>query len=166
MSVPQLDNTPSTPAQGLEPSNKMRHILVVDDEAVIATVLKEGLETLPNCQVMVAASGAEALQLFEKQPFDLLITDYQMPGMTGIVLATQVRQLYPNTAIIIITAYGKRILQESPIPDIPCLSKPVKLADIRNIALETLSNVSHSEPKPYDTALSTQVGYSRATTGR
>jgi CheY-like chemotaxis protein len=117
-----------------------RRILVVDDEENVALTLQDSLEKLPNYQVVVATSGEEALRLCEQQPFDLLITDYKMPGMDGMTLATQVRQLYPLTAIVMVTAYSSDELREqaarASIQRI--LGKPVKLAEVRSAALEVL----------------------------
>ncbi len=124
----------------------VRHILLVDDDRSVATVLKEGLEDLPDCEVTIAANGEEALSLFERQMFDLLITDYKMPGMDGVALATHVRERYPQTAIILITAYGDDVLREQAdrVPIHRILDKPVKLGDIRNAALGALEEICPS----------------------
>jgi CheY-like chemotaxis protein len=115
---------------------------VVDDEENVALTIQDGLERLPNCEVSVATRGEEALRLFELEPFDLLITDYKMPGTDGIRLASRVRQLYPRTAILMITAYSSHLLrqQASKVSIQRVLDKPVKLEEIRNFALEALEN--------------------------
>ena len=125
------------PASGVVAS---RRILIVDDEENVALTLQDSLEKLPDCQVSVATSGEEALRLFEQQPFDLLITDYKMPGMDGMTLAAQVRQSYPMTAIVMVTAYSSDELREqaarASIQRI--LGKPVRLSEVRSAALEVL----------------------------
>lgn len=120
----------------------LRRILVVDDEENVALIIQDGLEKLPNCEVSVATSGEEALRLFEQNPFDLLITDYKMPGTDGMALSSRVRELYPHTAIIMITAYGDHMLRQQAIDvSVRCvLDKPVKLEEIRNVALEALEH--------------------------
>jgi CheY-like chemotaxis protein len=119
----------------------MRRILVVDDEENVALTLQAGLEQLPNCEVAVATSGEQALQLCEQRPFDLVVTDYKMPGTDGMMLAARVRQNYPETAIVMITAYSSDDLREqaarASIQRI--LDKPVKLTEVRLAALEALS---------------------------
>jgi CheY-like chemotaxis protein len=106
----------------------------------VALTLQDSLEKLPNCEVAVATSGEEALSLFEQRPFDLLITDYKMPGVDGMTLATRVRQLYPQTAVVMVTAYSSDELREqaahASIQRI--LGKPVKLAEVRSAAMEVL----------------------------
>ena len=53
-----------------------------------------------------ASSGFEALEKLEKVPFDMMFVDIKMPGMDGIELLGKVKADYPDTIVIIITAYG------------------------------------------------------------
>jgi CheY-like chemotaxis protein len=86
-------------------SNK--RILIVDDEAKVAFFLQESFESLGrNYQVVRAESGESALVEVERKPFDVVITDLRMPGMSGLELMQQVREKNPDTRIILITAYG------------------------------------------------------------
>ncbi len=129
-------------AQPVSPAtDSKRRILIVDDEEFVALTLREGLEKLPNCEVAVSLSGQQALQLFEQQPFDLLITDYKMPDLDGVTLASYIRQHYPTTGIIMITAYSYDLIQEpeAAVAIQKVLNKPVRMAEIRDVALETLS---------------------------
>jgi CheY-like chemotaxis protein len=118
----------------------LQRILIVDDEENVALTFQDSLERLPNCEIAIATNGEQALHLFEQQPFDLLITDYKMPGTDGITLAARVRQLYPRTVIIMITAYGdERLREQAARASIQrVLDKPVGLAKIRRVALEAL----------------------------
>jgi len=118
-----------------------RRILIVDDEEFVAFTLREGLEKLPHCEVEVTMSGLQALKLFEEHPYDLLVTDYKMPDLNGVLLASQIRQQYPSTGIIMMTAYNHDLIQEpSAAASIQrVLNKPVKLTEIRDVALETLA---------------------------
>lgn len=118
-----------------------KRILVVDDEEFVAFTLQEGLDKLPNCEVHVAMTGQDALDRFEHHPFDLLITDYKMPDMDGVTLAKRVRQRYPRTGIIMMTAYSHDLIHEpgaaSTIQHF--LNKPIRLSEIRSVAMETLN---------------------------
>jgi len=125
----------------VEITRKQGRILVVDDEVNLALMLKDGLNKLPNCEVAMATSSEQALQLFAEQPFDLLITDYKMPGLDGLALATRIRRLYPLTAIVMMTAYGNDDLRAraTRVNIRHFLDKPVQLTDIRLAVLEALS---------------------------
>jgi two-component system OmpR family response regulator len=119
---------------------RLRRILIVDDDIFVAMTLQEGLERLPNCEVIAVTEPQRALELFGQAPFDLLITDYQMRGMNGLALAAHAHRLHPQMTTIIITAYGERVLREETdgLPIHRVLDKPVKLAEIRSIALQAL----------------------------
>ena len=116
-------------------------ILIVDDEKNVAEMLLEGLGSLPHCEIAVATSGDQALQIFEQHPFDLLITDYKMPGTDGLALATRIRQQFPQTIIIMITAYGDEALYEMADHDTiqHVMEKPIDLREIRSVTFEALA---------------------------
>ncbi|MGD9329744.1 MAG: sigma-54 dependent transcriptional regulator [Desulfobacterales bacterium] len=83
----------------------MESILVVDDErnytAVLSAVLEEeGFETC------TANSGAEALEILEKEEIDLIVSDMKMPVMDGLALLEQIKQREPQMPVIIMTAHG------------------------------------------------------------
>jgi CheY-like chemotaxis protein len=77
-------------------------ILIVDDEAAIRLTL-DLLLRRRGYRVTVASSGAEALMLIEQQPFDLLLLDYRMPGLSGVDVALRARTLMPAAAILFLT---------------------------------------------------------------
>jgi DNA-binding response OmpR family regulator len=81
-------------------------ILVVDDEATARVSLAEILR-LEGYQVATAASGEEALSLLDKSdPFDLMVLDIKMPGMSGLEVTELVQERYPGVVIILLTAFG------------------------------------------------------------
>jgi CheY-like chemotaxis protein len=122
----------------LRPS--LQRILVVDDEPNVALFLQAALEHLPDCEVEAATSGEQALQMLERDRFDLLITDYKMPGMGGIVLASRVRELHPETVILVITAFADDELYRATagVGVRQVVHKPVKTAEIRALASQAL----------------------------
>ena len=83
----------------------LAHILVVDDEAPIRTLLADLLRRR-GFHVTTAGSGEEAVGIIEQCPFDLLLLDLRLPGLSGIELANHVRERHLDPAIIILTAYG------------------------------------------------------------
>jgi len=80
-------------------------ILIVDDEEIIRESLYYILEKEGH-EVETAKDGLEALQKIEKQPFDIVITDLEMPEVKGIELLEKVQQLTPEAFVLIITAYA------------------------------------------------------------
>ena len=82
-------------------------ILVVDDERDILNSLNLVLGYADEFQadISVATDGQTALQHLEKKEFDLVLSDYKMPGMTGVELLTKVKERYPNTIRMLITGY-------------------------------------------------------------
>lgn len=82
-----------------------RTILVVDDEDSLRRVTQLRLEQA-GYSTATAASGEEALRRIDQQPINLVLTDLRMPGMSGLDLLREVKQISPETAVIVITAYG------------------------------------------------------------
>ncbi|MHC1787669.1 MAG: response regulator [Christensenellales bacterium] len=85
----------------------MHSIMIVDNEAIIRKGLSQGFDWAAlACEVVgTAADGAEALDQLRERPVDILISDIRMPGMDGLELTREVRRLYPETKIILVTAF-------------------------------------------------------------
>lgn len=80
-------------------------LLVVDDEALVRDFLKEAL-TRASYQVDLAEDGKRAKEILKDQPYDLVLTDLKMPGVTGLDLLRFVKAHLPETQVIMMTAYG------------------------------------------------------------
>ena len=80
-------------------------IMVVDDEKIVRESLFFWFEKA-GYTVDTASSGFEALEKLETYPFDIMFVDIKMPGMDGIQLLEKIKTDYPDTDVIIITAYG------------------------------------------------------------
>ena len=89
-------------------------ILFVDDEAALAEIGRMGLEHL-GYEVVAKTDSIEALELFRAQPeqFDLVITDYTMPWMTGVELAKEMMRIRPDIPVVLCTGYNEKISEES-----------------------------------------------------
>jgi two-component system probable response regulator PhcQ len=83
-------------------------IIIVDDEKDVLEALHETLKRAKEfqCEVEMANEGSGALALMEKGRFDLIITDYKMPGMNGIDLLVAVKEKYPGMVRILITGFS------------------------------------------------------------
>jgi CheY-like chemotaxis protein len=85
-------------------------VLVAEDNVAMASVISFNLRSA-GFEVVQAASGETAWNLLQQQPFDLLVTDFQMPGMNGGELCRRIRQ-EPGLAdfpVILLTAKGLEI---------------------------------------------------------
>ena len=80
-------------------------VLIADDEKSITLTLKEDLSEA-NHEVTVCHTGDAALAALERDRFDCLISDINMPGLKGSELLKRAKELDPNTAVILITGYG------------------------------------------------------------
>ena len=86
----------------------MTKVLIVEDEIV----LRQGIISLINwsqlgCEVVGDCSnGSEAVSFLNAYPVDLVITDIKMPGMDGLELASHISKLYPETGVILLSAYS------------------------------------------------------------
>jgi DNA-binding NtrC family response regulator len=80
-------------------------IMIVDDEMIVRESLRHWFRKYGHV-VETASSGHEALEKLEKSPFEVLFVDIKMPVMDGIELLGKVKEEYPDTIVIIITAYG------------------------------------------------------------
>ena len=109
-----------------------KRILVVDDEPQVCEAIAMML-SFDGYAVVTAGNGNEALALFSQGPFDLVTTDYTMPGMNGVELALAIKAKVPDQPVIMITAHGE-MLKTSGVPLTgvdQLVGKPFQLADLR-----------------------------------
>ena len=90
------------------PSSIKVKILVVDDEPEIRQMVVDFLRDVEGYDVVSANDGPQALELLAKEPFDLVLSDINMPGMSGLELLKNIKQKYENPppVVMMITAYG------------------------------------------------------------
>ncbi len=114
----QAAESPSPAAVDVSPAV----VLVVDDDALIAMSTVDMLVDLGHT-VVEANSGIEALEILRSgQVVDLLLTDYAMPGMTGVELARAAHGMVPDLPVLLATGYAD--LPEGIVADLPRLAKP------------------------------------------
>ncbi len=82
----------------------MKKILVVDDDEMLCRFACDIL-TAQGYRAIPAISASEALDAFDRERFDLLVTNSHMPGMSGVELARAVRGKIPGFPVIVMTAY-------------------------------------------------------------
>ena len=129
---------------------KQTRILVVEDHLEMQEVLKFYIKKIGgNYLVHTASDGFEALDILREDPFDLVITDYMMPGMDGLELIESIRALSPNVQVILTTALRgktlKKLLAEARIDYF--LPKPYTPQGTQDMVLEALAAIPDTAPK-------------------
>jgi CheY-like chemotaxis protein len=113
-------------------------VLVVDDNNDLRIVVSKMLSRL-GYEVSSADSGENGLSIFLKNKFDIVLSDYEMPGIDGVAFACSVKKSSPCTPVVIMTGAGKETVfsRKSTAVD-EVISKPFTLAQID----ETIQNLS------------------------
>ncbi len=116
------------------PSEKEFRILLVDDDQNLLDTLGTILQ-LDGYNVVTASSAHEGLLAMQKQPFDLVLVDLKMPRTTGLDMLKVIREQYPQTKVVIMTAYATvdTTVQAMRLGVFDYLPKPFKLAELRTI---------------------------------
>lgn len=127
-----VSSTPVTEVLEIEPEQTATPpssvILVVDDDALINMSTVDMVQDLGHT-ALEAYSGKEALEILGSgRQIDALITDYAMPGMTGVELASRARELHPDLPILLATGYAD--LPSGTTTDLPRLAKPYQQTDL------------------------------------
>jgi type II secretory ATPase GspE/PulE/Tfp pilus assembly ATPase PilB-like protein/FixJ family two-component response regulator len=91
--------------QDEEPLKTTYRILFVDDEQNVLNAMRR-IFRQENYTILTALSGSEALQLLQKEPVHILISDHRMPEMTGAELLRKIKELYPQTIRIMLTGHA------------------------------------------------------------
>jgi CheY-like chemotaxis protein len=116
-----------------------KRILVVDDEPFVCDAVKMML-AFDGHDVSTANSAKEALAIYDKEKFDLVITDFAMPVMKGDALALAIRERNPNQKVLMITAYAEMLRSRvNPMPGVDfVISKPCLMEHLREALITVL----------------------------
>jgi CheY-like chemotaxis protein len=114
---------------GTETVNQKR-ILLADDQEEVREIVKL-LLTMDGHEVVEATNGSTALELYQQGDFDLVITDYAMPGLLGDELGKRIKRLCPAQPILMITGSLERSALQDGCVDL-LLNKPFLLEDLRH----------------------------------
>ena len=87
----------------------MEKILIIDDNKLIRKTLKETLLKV-GYTILEAEDGLDGLKLVRSEYPDLVITDFQMPGMNGLEVLAEIRKLNLSLPVILLTAFGDVVL--------------------------------------------------------
>ncbi|MGB4548946.1 MAG: HD domain-containing phosphohydrolase [Syntrophales bacterium] len=116
----------------IETGKERKNILVVDDDASLRGLIVDALKQTGDFGIEEASDGAEALKALKSRLYDLVISDVQMPNMTGMELLSKIREINPNIYVIMITAFPSIGLSVSAMQTgaVDFLSKPFNIDDL------------------------------------
>ena len=128
-----------------------KRILVVDDDPDLLFLVAHGIKSLsPNYRVGTAAGAMAALEKIKKNRFDLVVTDYMMPDMTGLDLVSEARKISQDTRFVVMTAHHdtnriKELVDTMQIDGF--VGKPFILPELLDVIQQTALQSAASVPK-------------------
>lgn len=124
---------------------RRKSILVVDDEITVCKSIRNAILS-KNYDVDTALSGEEALQKDRAHPFDLIISDLMMPGISGLELLKTLRQTRPGALMIMVTGYPtiKTAVQSVKLGAFDYIPKPFTPNELRGLVARALSQLDRS----------------------
>ena len=135
---------------------EIKKVLIVDDEETLTWSMAKSLSRdRDKYEVEIANNGKEALEIMAKMPFDLVISDIRMPDINGLDLLVHVKRDYPQTKVIIMTAYGSSDVQKeaSKRGSLYYIEKPFEINEIRKLILDLVKEKRGFEGKLFDLQL-------------
>ena len=116
-------------------------ILIVEDDETLRNVMQLQLKKL-GYEAAASPNAEQAVEILQKLQQDLIITDLNLPGKSGIELLKRVRSEYPGTAVIVMTAYGTI---QSAVAAMKCgaydyLTKPIEPYDLRALVSRVMDH--------------------------
>ncbi len=126
-----------------------RRILIVDDEESVLGILESSLKKQhQDSEIVTAMDGRQALERLRETAFDLVVTDYKMAGMDGLELLGAIREMRPETQVILITAYGNDEIEQEArrLQAFKLLAKPLRLNTLNRVVDEALEEIAISRP--------------------
>ena len=138
-----------------------KRILVVDDDESLRRVTEVQLQQ-GGYSVLTAASGQEALELLQKRPVELVVTDLKMPGMSGLELLKRIRADYPEFVVIMVTAFGtiETAVEAMRAGAYDYITKPVHIDELKLTIGRALEHVQlRQEVQALRTSLDSKYGF-------
>lgn len=133
----------------MENGAEERWVLIVDDSRQVREAVSHVVSLL-GFKVAQASSGAEALVLFSRRAFDLILTDLQMPGMDGLNLASRIKGESPATPVVLITGSVREAVEKrmaSPSVD-GVVYKPFSLEELADVVISFTDRGSRTSIDP------------------
>ncbi len=136
----------------MQPSRKENgniRVLIIDDDEDMRSLLRELLEE-DGFKTESSGNGCEALQVLTRRPFDLIITDVEMRGLTGLDILPEIKKLRPDASIIVMSSFaGTEVRRRSFEKGASAyLEKPVHMKKLKALIHEMLSTKQRARASP------------------
>jgi DNA-binding NtrC family response regulator len=122
-------------AEALEPVQRPIAVtaLIVDDENATRDLCRDVVAD-SGLRARTASTTEQALEILEQFPVDIVITDLRVPQMGGIELLRQIREMYPQTSVIVLTQYGtiESAVEATKMGAVDYVTKPFHVPDLRS----------------------------------
>jgi DNA-binding NtrC family response regulator len=115
-------------------------LLIVDDEKLVRWSIQQSM-LKEEFSVTSAADGQEALDKLAQEHFDVIITDFVMPGLNGIEMARRAKELRPEAKIIMMTAFGSALdkAEAAKAGITSFIDKPFMISEVKSVVSRLLS---------------------------
>lgn len=118
----------------------MARILIIDDDEEMSSLLRDFLRD-DGYEADFANNGGAALGKISGKPYDLVLTDFRMPGLTGLDILPEIKKLQPAASVMVITAFGSEELRHRSLERgaDAYLEKPIPFHKLKALIDELLS---------------------------
>jgi len=125
----------------MDSSDQMIRILIIEDDEEMSSLLRDFIEG-EGYKAESVNNGSEAFRKLAKEPFDVIITDIRMPGLTGLDILPMMKKIQPEASIIVITAFGSREVSHKAMERgaTAYLEKPIQLGVLRTLVDKMVSS--------------------------
>ncbi len=132
----------------------VKKILLIDDDPAVRGLISSILRK-KGMDVVLAKEGSEGLQLMQDEKPDLVICDFQMPGMNGLEVLDQIKKDNPQIPVVILTAYGDATLtiRSMQTGAFDFIEKPINPRELLEVAKNALKTVTQPEPDQNEAAI-------------
>jgi DNA-binding response OmpR family regulator len=122
-------------------------VLVVDDDDEMRALLRRTLE-MDGYQVAELSRGTHVVETLRQMPFDVIVLDKEMPGLSGFDLLPIIRREFPAVPVVLVTAFGGRQIAANALRlgATSYLEKPFRLGQLRD-AIDGLGSRAADEPR-------------------
>ena len=126
-------------------------LLVVEDDEAARLLYSEEFKEL-GLKVLTAENGMRALEILEREPVDVVMTDLRMPEVGGIEMIPYLKKHYPRLPVVVVTAYPQyKELILGVEPNVRgFFTKPVMMSDLRTLISEIMGEIGPANLRPVD----------------